>query len=54
MIDKEKNNKINTTVTPKMNAFLELEKMLVPIPQELDYDKELAQARNEKYNHTSL
>lgn len=35
-------------VTPKMSAFLELEKMLVPTSQELDYDKELAEARDEK------
>ncbi len=39
------------TVTPKMSAFLELEKMLVPASQELDYDKELAKARDEKYGH---
>ena len=36
-------------VTPKMMAFLELEKMIVPMSQELDYDKELAEARDEKY-----
>lgn len=39
------------TVTPKMAAFQELEKMLVPISPELDYDKELAEARNEKYGY---
>ena len=39
-------------VTPKMAAFLELEKMLVPALPELDYDKELAEARNEKYGYT--
>lgn len=39
-------------VTPKMRAFLELEKMLVPIPQEIDYDKELAEARDERYGYT--
>lgn len=38
-----------TTVTPKMKAFLELEEMLVPASQELDYDKELAEARDGKY-----
>lgn len=38
--------------TPKMAAFLELEKMLVPISPELDYDKELAEARDEKYGYT--
>ena len=37
------------TVTPKMSAFLELEKMLIPVSQELDYDKELAEARDERY-----
>ena len=39
-------------VNSKMAAFLELEKMLVPILPELDYDKELAEARQEKYGHT--
>lgn len=38
-------------VTPKMKAFLELEDMLVPMDQELDYDKELAEARDEKYGY---
>lgn len=37
------------TVTPKMRAFLELEKMLISVSQELDYDKELAEARDERY-----
>lgn len=40
------------TITPKMKAFLELEEMLVPLPEELDYDKELAEARQEKYEYT--
>ncbi len=39
------------TVTPKMKAFLELEDMLIPVSQELDYDKELAEARDKKYGH---
>lgn len=39
----------NAEVTPKMKAFLELEELLVPISQELDYKKELAEARDEKY-----
>ena len=39
------------TVTSKMKAFLELEDMLVPVSPELDYDKELAEARNEKYGY---
>lgn len=38
-------------VTPEMAAFLELEKMIVPISPELDYDKELAETRNEKYGY---
>lgn len=37
------------TVAPKMRAFLELEKMLNPVSQELDYDKELAEARDKRY-----
>lgn len=36
-------------VSPKMKAFWDLEKMIVPISEELDYDKELAEARDEKY-----
>lgn len=43
--------RIHTAVTPKMEAFLELEDMLVPMDQELDYDRELAEARNEKYGY---
>ncbi len=39
------------TLSPEMKAFLELEQMLVPIQEELDYDKELAEARQEKYGH---
>lgn len=39
-------------VTPKMNAFLELEKMLVPLSQQIDYEKELSEARDEKYGYT--
>ncbi len=38
-------------LTPKMKAFQELEDMLIPVPRELDYDKELAEARNEKYGY---
>lgn len=41
------------TVTPKMSAFLELEKMLIPVSQELDYDKELAEARDERYGRNN-
>ncbi len=36
-------------VSPKMKAFWDLEKMIVPMSGELDYDKELAEARDEKY-----
>lgn len=36
-------------MSSKMKAFWELERMIVPISQELDYDKELAEARDEKY-----
>lgn len=38
-------------ITPKMQAFQELEEMLNPISQELDYDKELAKARDERYGY---
>lgn len=38
-------------LTPKMKAFLELEQMLIPVREELDYDKELAEARQEKYGY---
>lgn len=38
-------------MAPKMEAFLELERMLVPAGQGLDYDKELAEARDEKYGY---
>ena len=37
-------------ISPKMKAFWELESMIVPISQELDYGKELAEARDEKYD----
>lgn len=40
-----------TALTPKMKAFLELEEMLSPVSYELDYDKELAEARDEKYGY---
>ena len=38
-------------ISPKMKAFWELESMIVPISQELDYGKELAEAREEKYGN---
>lgn len=34
--------------TSKMTAFLALEKMPVPVSQDLDYDKKLAEARDER------
>lgn len=39
-------------ITPKMRALGELEKMLVPVSQEIDYEKELAEARDERYGHS--
>lgn len=41
----------NAAVNCKMKAFLELEEMLVPLSQELDCEKELAKAREEKYGY---
>lgn len=41
----------NAAVNRKMKAFLELEEMLVPLSQELDCEKELAKAREEKYGY---
>lgn len=38
-------------VTTKMRAFLQLEKMIVPVSAELDYDKELSEARDERYGN---
>lgn len=32
--------------TPKMKAFMELEEILVPVSQDLDYDEELVKARD--------
>ena len=40
-----------TAEADKMKAFLELEEMLVPVSQELDYEKELAEARDDKYGN---
>ncbi len=51
-LDSEKLFGDKTIVTPKMKAFLELEEMLVPVSQELDYDEELAKARDEKYGYS--
>lgn len=38
------------TVSPKLKAFLDLEQMVKPVP-ELDYEKELEEARDKKYGH---
>ena len=38
-------------ISPKMKAFGELEKMIRPVP-ELDYKKELEDARDEKYGRS--
>ena len=40
-----------TNISPKMKAFMELESMVKPVP-ELDYKKELEEARNEKYGYS--
>ena len=39
-----------TNVSPKLKAFLDLEQMVKPVP-ELDYEKELEEARDKKYGH---
>lgn len=44
-------NEGNGMLTPKMKAFIELEEMLTPVSEELDYDKELAEAREKKYGY---
>ena len=36
------------SVSPKLRAFSDLEKMVRPLP-ELDYERELEEARDEKY-----
>ncbi len=51
---KEKSLGEEAIVTPKMKAFLELEEMLVPISMDLDYDKELAEARDERYGYIKV
>lgn len=39
-------------ITSKMKAYRELDRMIVPVSNELDYDRELAEARNKKYSWT--
>ena len=41
----------DANISPKLKAFGELEKMVRPMP-ELDYKKELEDARDEKYGHS--
>lgn len=38
-------------VSPKLKAFFDLEQMVKPVP-ELDYEKELEEARDKKYGHS--
>lgn len=38
-------------VTSKMQAFLDLESMITASDEEIDYQRELAQAREEKYGN---
>lgn len=45
-------NEGNGMLTPKMKAFIELEEMLTPVSEDLDYDKELAEAREKKYGYS--
>lgn len=45
------NTRAEKTQTPEMAAFLELEQMLIPAKSDIDYDKELAEAREEKYGN---
>ena len=40
------------SISPKMKAFMELESMVIPVP-ELDYKKELEAARDEKYGNSN-
>ncbi|MBD5507468.1 MAG: hypothetical protein HDR05_05340 [Lachnospiraceae bacterium] len=40
-------------VTPKMRAFLELGNMVIPISQVVDYNKELAVARDEQCGYVN-
>ena len=36
-------------MSSKMRAYQELERMIAPVACELDYERELAEARDEKY-----
>lgn len=40
-----------STITAKMRAFQQLERMVVPVSPALDYDQELAEARDERYGN---
>lgn len=50
-LDAEQLPSDEATVTTKMRAFLQLEKMIVPVSPELDYDKELSEARDKRYGN---
>ena len=41
-----------SSVSPKIKAFMELESMVKPVP-DLDYIKELEDARDEKYGNSN-
>ena len=47
----DRTHESETTVSPKLKAFLDLEQMVKPVP-ELDYEKELEEARDKKYGHS--
>lgn len=44
--------KTKETISPKRKKFFEMEKMLIPASKEIDYEKELEEARKEKYDCT--
>lgn len=46
----DRSHESETNVSPKLKAFLDLEQMVKPVP-ELDYEKELEEARDKKYGH---
>lgn len=52
MEDKEREPDGRTAKMDKMKAFLEPEEMLIPVLQELDYEKGLTEARDDKYGNT--
>lgn len=46
----DRSHESETNVSPKLKAFLDLEQMVKPVP-ELDYEKELEEARDKKYGY---